>query len=179
MKKVFFHIVRLYRKFWFFLALAFIISPVIGLAVLIIATILSLALFDDPVEAKRLKDYFTEDELRKIQADEDLDDEESLHLIAKCQSYQCPVKVDRISTWTSSEVTEDAYICSYEINDKWHIYSEIDMEDLKKSILADLDKKSSWVQSIVATNRNLIFRYWNIQDETLGEVILSKEDLMS
>lgn len=59
MKRVFSHIKRLFRKFWFFLFFAFAISPIMGLGVLIIATVLSMALFIDPVDAKDPADYFT------------------------------------------------------------------------------------------------------------------------
>lgn len=179
MKRVFSHIKRLFRKFWFFLFFAFAISPIIGLGVLIIATVLSMVLFNDPVDAKDPEDYFTEEELRKIQSDEDVDDEEYLTLLAKYQSYECPVKVDKITTWTSSEVTKDSFICNYEINDRWHRYGEIDMNVVKSNILAQIDKKGINVQRIIATNRNMIFRYWNRQSETFEDVVLSIDELRS
>ena len=179
MKKVFSHIKRLFRKFWFFLFFAFAISPIMGLGVLIIATVLSMALFSDPVDAKDPADYFTEEELRKIQSDEDVDDEEYLMLLAKYQSYECPVKVDQITTWTSSEVTKESFICNYEINDRWHRYGEIDMNVVKSNILAQIDKKGVNVQRIIATNRNMIYRYWNRQSETFEDVVLSIDELRS
>ena len=179
MKRVFSHIKRLFRKFWFFLFFAFAISPIMGLGVLIIATTLSMALFSDPVDAKDPADYFTEEELRKIQSDEDVDDEEYLMLLAKYQSYECPVKVDQITTWTSSEVTKESFICNYEINDRWHRYGEIDMNVVKNNILAQIDKKGVNVQRIIATNRNMIYRYWNRQSETFEDVVLSIEELRS
>lgn len=179
MKKVFSHIKRLFRKFWFFLFFAFAISPIIGLGVLIIATVLSMTLFSDPIDAKDPADYFTEEELRKIQSDEDVDDEEYLTLLAKYQSYECPVKVDQITTWTSSEVTKDSFICNYEINDRWHRYGEIDMDVVKSNIIAQIDKKGINVQRIIATNRNMIYRYWNRQSETFEDVVLSIDELRS
>ena len=179
MKRVFSHIKRLFRKFWFFLFFAFAISPIMGLGVLIIATTLSMALFSDPVDAKDPADYFTEEELRKIQSDEDVDDEEYLMLLAKYQSYECPVKVDQITTWTSSEVTKESFICNYEINDRWHRYGEIDMNVVKSNILAQIDKKGVNVQRIIATNRNMIYRYWNRQSETFEDVVLSIDELRS
>lgn len=63
MKRVFSHIKRLFRKFWFFLFFAFAISPIMGLGVLIIATVLSMVLFSDPIDAKAPADYFTEEKL--------------------------------------------------------------------------------------------------------------------
>lgn len=179
MERVFSHIKRLFRKFWFFLFLLFGISIVIGLVVLIIATVLSLALFSDPVEAKDPADYFTEDELRVIQSDEEMNDEEFLIILAKYQSYVCPVKVDKITTWTSSEVTKESFICNYEINDKWHRYGEIDMGVVKKNILAQMDKDAYKVERILATGRNMIFRYWNCQTEEFEDVVLSSDELRS
>ena len=177
MKRVFSHIKRLFRKFWFFLFFAFAISPIMGLGVLILATVLSMALFSDPIDAKDPADYFTEEELRKIQSDEDVDDEEYLTLLAKYQSYECPVKVDQITTWTSSEVTKESFICNYEINDRWHRYG--DMNVVKSNILAQIDKKGINVQRIIATNRNMIYRYWNRQSETFEDIVLSIDELRS
>ena len=179
MKKVISHIKRLFRKFWFFLFFAFAISPIIGLGVLIIATVLSMALFNDPIDAKDPADYFTDEELRKIQSGEEVDDEEYLTLLAKYQSFECPVKVDQITTWTSSEVTKDSYICNYEINDRWHRYGEIDIDVVKKNILAQIDKKGVNVQRILATNRNMIYRYWNRQTGNYEDVVLSIDELRS
>lgn len=179
MKRVISHIKRLFRKFWFFLFFAFAISPIIGLGVLIIATVLSMFFFCDPVDAKDPADYFTDEELRKIQSDEVVDDEEYLILMAKYQSFECPIRVDQITTWTSSEVTKSSYICNYEINDKWHIYGEIDMNVLKSNILSQINKNGVNVQRIIATNRNMIFRYWNRQSGTFEDVVLSIDELNS
>lgn len=177
MKKVISHLKRLFGKFWFFLSFAFAISPIIGLGVLVVVTVLSMALFSDPIDAKDIADYFTEEELRKIQSDEKVDDEEYLTLLAKYQSYECPVKVDKITTWTSSEVTKDSFICNYEINDRWHRYGKIDMNIVKSNILKQIDKKGLQVQCILATNRNMIFRYWNRQTETIDDIVLSIDEL--
>ncbi|MBQ8158131.1 MAG: hypothetical protein IJ081_03835 [Prevotella sp.] len=179
MKKVLFHIIRLFRKFWFLLLMTFTISPVIFLIVLFVATIISIALFDDYVEPKNPDDFFTEEELRKIQTGEEVDDEEYLSLLAKYQTFECPVKVDKITTWTSSEVTKDSFICNYEINDRWHRYGEIDMNVVKSNILAQIDKEGYKVQHIIATNRNMIFRYWNRQEGTIEDVVLSIDELKS
>lgn len=179
MKRVFSHIIRLCRKVGFILFFTFAISPILGLGVLVIALAISMALFDDPKVEKDPEDYFTEDELQKLLSEEDLEDEEYLNLLAKYQTYECPIKVDEITTWTSSEVTKESFICHYEINDKKHQYGELDMNLLKNNILNELDKDGYKIQRIVATNRNMIFRYWNCQTETLEDVILSKEELMS
>ena len=179
MNRVFSHFTRLISKFWLILCIGVTISPAISLVILIIATGLSIALFDDPAEAKTPTDYFTEEEWRKIQNDEEVDAEEYLILLAKLQSYKCPVKVDQVTTWTSSEVTKDSFICNYEINDKWHRYGTPDMNVVKNNILTQIDPNTYKVQCIIATNRNMIFRYWNCQTETFENIVLSKEELMN
>lgn len=179
MKRAISHIMRLFKKFGFILFIVFAISPIMGLGVLIIATVLSMVLFSDPIGAKDPADYFTDEELRKIQSDEDVDDEEYLVLLAKYQSYECPVKVDQITTWTSSEVSKDSFICNYEINDRWHRYGKIDMDIVKNNILAQIDKDGYKVQHIIATNRNMIFRYWNRQTGVVEDVVLSTDELRS
>lgn len=176
MKRVFSHIKRLFRKFWYFLLCAFIISPFMGLGVLIIATILSMTLFSDPID-KDPAEYFTEEELRMIQSDEVADDEAYLALLAKYQSFECPVKVDQITTWTSSEVTKDAFIFNYEINDRWHRYGDIDPLSLKSKILTQIDTKGVNIQRIIATNRDVIYRYWNRQTESFEDIVLSVDEL--
>jgi len=179
MKKVIYHMLRLIRKFGFILFFAFVISPIFGLGVLVIATILSMLLFSDPIEEKDNTDYFTEDELKKINSDEMIDDEEYLTLLAKYQTFKCPVKVDEITTWTSSEVTRDSFICNYEVKDRWHKYGDIDMNVVKSNILAKINKNGVNVKRVIATNRNLIYRYWNFQEETYEDIVLSKDELRS
>lgn len=179
MKKVILHIKRLFRKFWFGIFFCFAISPIFGFGMIVLATIISLTLFETPKEEKNPTDYFTEEELRKILSDEYMNEEEYLNLTAKYQTYECPRKIDEITTWTSSEVTEKSFICNYEINDKRHKYGEIDMDVLKKTILNQLDKEDYKIQCIVATNRDLTFRYWNCQTETLDDIVITNEELKS
>lgn len=179
MKKIFLHICRLYAKFWFLLFIPFAASPIIGLGVTIIALIISLIFFDDPVEEKDPSDYFTEDELRRLETEgeDDVDDEEYLTLLAKYMSYKCPNKIDAITTWIGSEVTKDSFINNYEVNDKWHIYGKVDINVLKSNALGRIDKESDMVQRIIATNRNMIFRYRNCQTDKIYDVILSTDEL--
>lgn len=176
MKRVFYHIKRLFRKFWFILMIAFAISPIMGLGVLIIATVVSMTLFSDPVEAKDPSDYFTEDELRMLQSGEVEDVEEFLALLAKYQTFECPVKVDNITTWTSSQLTKEAFILNYEINDRRNRYV-IDMNVAKSRALAKLDKENENVKRLVATNRSMIYRYWNRQTDAVEDVVLSTDEL--
>lgn len=177
MRNLLFHIIRVLRKLGLLMFFVFVVSPISGFVVLVIATLISMVFFNDPVEEKDPEDYFTDEELRKIESDEEIDDEEYLTLLAKYESYKCPVKVDEITTWTSSEVTKDSYICNYEINEKKHKYGEIDMNTLKNNILARIDRNGNNAKRIIATNRNMIYRYWNRQTETYEDVVISTDEL--
>lgn len=179
MKNLKLHIVRVFGKLWYLLIIMCIISPFLCSIVFLAALIISMVFFNNFTEAKNPEDYFTEEEWRKIHSGESIDSEEYLILLAKYQTYECPVKVDEITTWTSSEITKDSFICNYEINDRWHRYGEIDMNIVKGNILEQIDKKGIKVQSIIATNRNMIFRYRNYRTGTIEDVILSNEELRS
>ena len=177
MRNLLFHIVRVLRKFGLLMFLAFVISPINGVVVLVIATVISMVFFKETVEEKNPEDYFTDEELRKIESGEEMYDEEYLTLLAKYESYKCPVKVDEITTWTGSEVTNDSYIYNYEINDKKHKYGEIDMDVLKSNILARIDKNGNNAKRIIATNRNMIYRYWDGQTGSCQDVVVSTDEL--
>jgi hypothetical protein len=179
MKRVFYHLQRVFAKHWFIILIASTVSILLGLAVLILMTALSMAFASDPVEEKDPRDYFTEEELRFINSDEAADDETYLRLLAKYQTYECPKKVDPITTWTSSELTKDSFILNYEIDDKWRKYGKIDMNKVRDNILATIDKAGYKVQRIVATNRNMVFRYWNCQEHSYSTIVLSNEELKS
>lgn len=179
MKNLKLHIVRVFGKLWYLLIIMCIISPFLCSIVFLAALIISMVFFNNFTEAKNPEDYFTEEEWRKIHSGESIDNEEYLILLAKYQTYECPVKVDEITTWTSSEITKDSFICNYEINNRWHRYGEIDMNIVKGNILDQIDKKGIKVQSIIATNRNMIFRYRNYRTGTIEDVILSNEELRS
>ena len=128
---------------------------------------------------KVLATPFTDEDMKKMDKAEELDDDEYLTLVAKFQTYQCPKKVDQITTWTSSELTKDAYVYNYEIFDKWHKYGELNLMDLKNRILAGIDKQNVNIQRIIASNRNLVFRYRNYQKNTIDDVVLTANELRS
>lgn len=179
MKQIIYHLTRVFAKCWFIILLACTISPIIGLGVLILFTIISMVLSSEPVEEKNIDDYFTDEDMKKMDKAEELDDDEYLTLVAKFQTYQCPKKVDPITTWTSSELTKDAYVYNYEINDKKHMYRLLDMNDLKNQILSKIDKQNDKIQRIIASNRNLVFRYRNYQKNTIDDVVLTANELRS
>ena len=179
MKQIIYHLTRGFAKCWFIILIACTISPIVGLGVLILFTIISMVFSSEPVEEKNIDDYFTDEDMKKMDKAEELDDDEYLTLVAKFQTYQCPKKVDPITTWTSSELTKDAYVYNYEINDKKHMYRLLDMNDLKNQILSKIDKQNDKIQRIIASNRNLVFRYRNYQKNTIDDVVLTANELRS
>lgn len=179
MKQIIYHLTRVFAKCWFIILIACTISPIVGLGVLILFTIISMVFSSEPVEEKNIDDYFTDEDMKKMDKAEELDDDEYLTLVAKFQTYQCPKKVDPITTWTSSELTKDAYVYNYEINDKKHMYRLLDMNDLKNQILSKIDKQNDKIQRIIASNRNLVFRYRNYQKNTIEDVVLTANELRS
>lgn len=180
MGKVIQHAKRVFKYFWILIVFLGAIQIFFGLGAFVLLLIISLMFFDNFPEEKKPEDYFTDEEWRIIHSDEaSQDDEEYLSLLARFQTYECPIKVDEITTWTSSELTKESFICHYEINDKRGKYGVIDMAKVKKDILDSIDKEGYKVQRIVATNRNMIFRYWNRQTETSEDIVLSTDELKS
>ena len=177
MRKIFLHLCRLYAKFWFLLIIPAIASPFWGIGISMIALIISLVVFDDPVEEKDPSDYFTEEEIRKIQLEEEVDDDEYLALMAKYLTFSCPKKIDSITTWTGCEVNNSSFIYNYDVNDRWNFYGEIDEEKLKNKIMTQIDKESFHIRSIVATKRNIICRYRHRQIGKVYDIILTTEEL--
>lgn len=172
------HASRVFQKFWLIIVFLCFFHILFGLGLYVVLLIISLLFFNNIPEKKNPEDYFSKEEWEMIQSGEtSLDDEEYLSLLARFQTFECPVKVDDITTWTSSELTKDSFICHYEINDKKGKYGDINPDTIKKTSLNSIDKEGYKVQRIVATNRNMILRYWNCQTEKSFDVILTNEEL--
>ena len=177
MKRLFLHIKRIFKKFWFVIFFMSAMSLVFGLVLVIVMTAISLLFFDDPVDVDAILDNFSERELEIIlseEMDESVADEEYLELLSRYQSYFCPKKLDSITIWTSSIVTADHYIYEYEL--KKHIDS-FSVEKLRKDILGRINKSSVHVQRIVRTNRNMIFRYTYRDNYETFDIVISTEEL--
>lgn len=166
MKKVFLHIKRLFRKFWFVIFLAFAISLLLGIVLLIIMTIISMLFFDNIVDVDGILENFTEEQLNIIFAekvDENVTDDDYFTILARYQTFLCPKKVDCITTWIESEVTEKAYIQKYELKKR---VDGLSVENLKKNLLNSIDKKSVAAKRAVNSNRclNFVYTYRNSGD---------------
>ena len=159
MKKLFLHIKRLFRKFWFVIFLAFAISFVFGLGLLAVMTIISMVFFDNIVDVDSILENFTEEQLNIIFAekvDENVTDDDYFTILARYQTFLCPKKVDSITTWIGSEVTEKAYVQKYELK---KIVDGFSLENQKKNLLNSIDKNSVAAKRAVNSNRSLNFVY--------------------
>ena len=83
MKKLFLHIKRLFRKFWFVIFCVSAISIVFGVILLVVMTIISLLFFDNIVDVDAILENFTEEQLDIIlseEMDENVTDDDYLTL---------------------------------------------------------------------------------------------------
>lgn len=176
MKRLVLHVKRLFRKFWFVIFFCFAISMVFGAGILILMTAISMLFFSDPVDVKGILKNFTDEELDIILSDKDYEnvsDDDYFEILARYQTFLCPMKVDRITTWICSELTEDAYIQKYELKNN----PELSTEKLKQNILASINKNSVAAKRAVRSNRSLNFEYINRNTGESSTIVITTDDL--
>lgn len=176
MKKLFLHIKRLFRKFWFLIFICAAISLVFGLGVLIVMTIISMLFFSDPVDVNDILENFTDEQLEIVLAtemDDTVSDDDYLTLLARYQSFFCPKKADWLTIWTGAEATDTAYIHYYELKKEY----EISKEEQKKRIIAQVNKAGVQAQRLIRSHKNLIFKYTYRKSGKTFEVIITPEEL--
>ena len=176
MKKLFLHIKRLFKKFWFVIFFFFAISLIHGLIALVVMTIISLLFFDNIVDVDAILENFTDKQLEIIlseEMDENVTDDDYLTLLARYQSFFCPKKIDRTTIWTSSEVTKEAYIFNYELKGN----EPIATDEQKKRIFAQINTNGVHVMRLVNSNRQLVFRYTYRQTGETVEIVFTTDEL--
>lgn len=176
MKKLFLHIKRLFRKFWFVIFFFFAISLIHGLIALVVMTIISLLFFDNIVDVDAILENFTDKQLEIIlseEMDENVTNDDYLTLLARYQSFFCPKKIDRTTIWTSSEVTKEAYIFNYELKGN----DPIATDEQKKRIFAQINTNGVHVKRLVNSNRQLVFRYTYRQTGETVEIVFTTDEL--
>ena len=159
MRNLFLHIKRLFRKFWLVIFICFAISLLHGIIALAIMTVISMLFFDNIVDVDAILENFTEEQLEIIfaeEVDENVSDDDYFTILARYQTFLCPKKADRYTTWIGSEVTKTAYVQKYEVKKGAEAYS---FDVLKQNILASIDKNSVAAKRAVHSNRNLNFDY--------------------
>lgn len=176
MRKLCLHLERLFRKFWFIIIPPFMISPVVGCALLFMTLIISLLFFDNIVDVDAVLENFTEEELEIVlsqEVDENVSDDEYLTLLARYQSLIFPKKNKREIIWTSTVVTHDAYIHNYELKGNETILFDV----LREQIFAQIDKNCVHVKRLINSDRELIFRYTNRQTGETKDIVFSPDEL--
>ena len=100
MKKVFSHIQRIFKYYWYVIIIISAVSLIWGLGLLVVMTAISLLLLDDPIEPideEEILKNFTEEQ-KEMLLSEELDmyvsDDDYLTLFAKYESYCCPRRTD-------------------------------------------------------------------------------------
>ncbi len=175
MRKVTLHIKRLFRKFWFFIALTFVPTPFLGLLVLMLMTTISLLFFDDPIDVDKILKNFSEEQFGIISSekmDETISDDEYLTLLANYQSHLCPMKFNKYTTWVGSSVSETAYIywCKIKTN------AVVTKEMLREQLI--VNKDSIQTKRLVRSNRKLVFSYTFCKTGEKIEIVFTPEDLV-
>ena len=177
MKRVFLHSKKVIRNHWFIICIAGAVSFVYGIIAFLAFLIYSMNFTEDPVDVNDIMKEFTEEELGIVLADtmdENVSDEEYFTLLARYQSYFCPKKVDRVTTWVGSEVTEDSYIMSYEIKKEIEGFSA---DVLKDNILKEINPNCVQTIRLVRSGKNMVFRYTNTSTYDSFDIVITPNDL--
>ena len=177
MKRVILHSKKVIRNHWFIICIAGAVSFVFGIIAFLAFLIYSMNFTEDPVDVNDIMKEFTEEELGIVLADtmdENVSDEEYFTLLARYQSYFCPKKVDRVTTWVGSEVTEDSYIMSYEIKKEIEGFSA---DVLKDNILKEINPNCVQTIRLVRSGKNMVFRYTNTSTYDSFDIVITPNDL--
>lgn len=177
MKRVILHSKKVIRNHWFIICIAGAVSFIFGIIAFLAFLIYSMNFKEDPVDVNDIMKEFTEEELGIVLADtmdENVSDEEYFTLLARYQSYFCPKKVDRVTTWVGSEVTEDSYIMSYEIKKEIEGFSA---DVLKDNILKEINPNCVQTIRLVRSGKNMVFRYTNTSTYDSFDIVITPNDL--
>ena len=177
MKRVILHSKKVIRNHWFIICIAGAVSFVYGIIAFLAFLIYSMNFTEDPVDVNDIMKEFTEEELGIVLADtmdENVSDEEYFTLLARYQSFFCPKKVDRVTTWVGSEVTKDSYIMSYEIKKEIEGFSA---DVLKDNILKEINPNCVQTIRLVRSGKNMVFRYTNTSTYDSFDIVITPNDL--
>ena len=177
MKRVILHSKKVIRNHWFIICIAGAVSFVFGIIAFLAFLIYSMNFTEDPVDVNDIMEEFTEEELGIVLADtmdENVSDEEYFTLLARYQSYFCPKKVDRVTTWVGSEVTKDSYIMSYEIKKEIEGFSA---DVLKDNILKEINPNCVQTIRLVRSGKNMVFRYTYTNTYESFDIVITPNDL--
>lgn len=177
MNRVILHSKKVVSNHWFIICIAGAVSIVYAIIAFLAFLIYSMNFTEDPVDVNDLMEEFTEEELQIVLADTmdvNVSDEEYFTLLARYQSYFCPKKVDSVTTWVGSEVTEDAYIMNYEIKKEIEGFSA---DVLKNNIMKDINPNCVQTIRLVRSGKNLVFRYTFTSNYKSFDIVITPNEL--
>lgn len=108
-------------------------------------------------------------------------DDFSLEMVAMTTRLMLPVRVDQVTTWTDTRLTDETFEYIYRINDGSIDLSGIDLGVLKSEKLTmlsqNMDVMSNVVNCCKSTGRNLIYKYVGGNSDQTIQVVLTPTDL--
>lgn len=179
MKRLFLHSKNVFRNHWFIICIAWAVSFILGIGLFILLLAYSLAFKEDPVDVNDILNTFTEEELGIVldeTVDENISDEDYLTLLARYQSYFCPKKVDYMTMWMGSEVTDTSYIMYYEVKKN---FEAIDQIVLRENILSQINRNSVQAIRIARSHMNMVFKYTDRKTCESFDIVISNQELMA
>ena len=177
MKRIFLHSKRVLQNHWFIIAIAWAVSFVFGIAAFILFLVYSMNFKDDPVDVKEILNNFTEEELAIVLSetvDESVSDEEYLQLLARYQSQFCPKKIDYMTIWTGSALSDSSYIMYYDVKKN---FETIDQNVLRNNILAQINRNNVQSIRLARSNKNMILRYTDCKSGEYFDIVIESKDL--
>ena len=129
----------------------------------------------------RLEPYEIENALKR---NTDMDSKTmSLMLISKAENMLLPVKVDQLTNWTSSQLSNNSFVYVYEVDDSAIDLNTIDRFKLKEqmiSIYAHPQKPMErQIELCINTGRSIGYKYIGTQTNTSFTIELSPSELQN
>ena len=108
-------------------------------------------------------------------------DDFSLEMVAMTTRLMLPARVDQVTTWTDTRLTDETFEYIYHIDDGSIDLSGIDMGALKSEKLTMLSQNMDVMGNVVkcckATHRNLVYKYIGNNSNKTILVVLTPTDL--
>lgn len=108
-------------------------------------------------------------------------DDFSLEMVAMTTRLMLPARVDQVTTWTDTRLTDETFEYIYHIDDGNIDLSNIDMGKMKKEKLTTLsqnmDVMGNVVSCCIASHRSLVYKYIGKTSDKTISVILTDDDL--
>lgn len=105
----------------------------------------------------------------------------SLEMVAMTTRLMLPVRVDQVTIWTDTRLTDETFEYIYHIDDGYIDLSNIDMGMMKREKLTmlsqNMDLMDNVVNCCISTHRSLVYKYIGNSSNKTVSVILSESDL--